>query len=620
MAGIHKILLSALLFISILDISAQEILKGLEDNPEVRKFNRNMSHSRKSGGMDTITIPFMDDFSDSYIIPKTSLWTDRHAYINNTYCIFPVSGGVATLDALDSSGSLYPNASINPFQADFLTSKPIDLALTPSDSVYMSFFYQQGGLGENPENHDSLLLDFYSVTNGKWQNIWSVPGDSSQKGFNRVMIRITDQQYLQKGFRFRFRNYASLFRNDQVADLRSNCDHWNIEYIKIDKSRSFQDTVLRDVTFVDPMLSLFKDYESVPWTHAESAHSTQRRPYIETVIMNHDTIRRNVKTSLEIKNIKTGINTKTPVTSNDFSSGDSIHFLFSYDHPFNFGAGDSGIFRVTAILGTDAFDYKQNDTLRYFQYFSDYYALDDGSSEAGYGLRGDGTKNASVAVKFNSYIKDSLRAVDIYFNHTFESLNLQYFFYMNIWDDNNGKPGNLLLKQIGMRPIYSDSLNKFVRYLIDTPIEITGVFYVGWQKTVDKLENVGFDKNRINNSRIFYTENGEWKNSSFPGSLMIRPVFGKKNIVGLDREIIEEKQLYVYPNPADRYIFLPSSWNKEGKDISVVLYDLTGRKIRSLSPGENVIFTGDLKEGIYVLKRLNLSEGYSTAVKVVISH
>jgi len=327
------------------------------------------------------------------------------------------------------------------------------------------------------------------------------------------MIRIVDPQYLQKGFRFRFRNYASLFQNDQIADTRSNCDTWNIDYIILDKNRSINDTVLRDVTFIDPLHSFLKNFESIPWTHLEAAKNTEIRPYFQAIIMNHDSISRNIKTSLEIKDINSGNKIKTGVTSNDLQSGDSVNFKFSFVYPFNFGAGNFGAFEVKAILGTDVFDKKLNDTLKYLQYFYDYYSMDDGSSEAGYGLRGDGTRNASVAVQYKSFISDSLRAVDMYFNQTLESLNLNYFFYLNVWSDNNGKPGNLLVNQIGMRPAYSDSLNKFVRYYLDNPVEINGIFYVGWQKTIDKLENIGFDKNRINNSKIFYTDNGIWKNS-----------------------------------------------------------------------------------------------------------
>jgi hypothetical protein len=601
--------------------SAQEVITGLENNVIVKEFYDHKGHLKKSVAADTLALPFIDDFSNSWVVPDQKLWTDRFVFINNSYPIFPPSAGVATFDALDQDGSIYPHSSEFPFQADFLTSRPINLELAPSDSIYLSFFYQPGGKGEHPELNDSLFLDFFSLNSGEWNNIWSMQGDAAQNDFKMVLIRIDQPEYLGKGFRFRFRNHASLFQGDQTADLKSNCDHWNIDYVKIDKNRSSKDSVLRDVAFIDPMLSLLKDYETVPWSHAGAAHSTQRRPYIQTLIMNNDSISRNIKTSLEIKNLNTQNITRTPVTSNDILSGDSIHFLFSYDHPFNFGVGDSGIFRITAILGTDAFDYKPNDTLVYTQVFADYYALDDGSSEAGYGLRGDGTKNASVAVRFNSYVADSLRAVDVYFNETFESLNLDYYFYLNVWTDNNGKPGNLITNQAGMRPAYSDSLNKFVRYYLNEPVKVSGIFYVGWQKTVDKLENIGFDVNRINNSRNFYTDNGEWKNSAFAGSLMIRPVLGKKTVTGVSPiNEIKDSIIMVFPNPADRYLEIPYISIHSGDEMELQILDVTGRQILSICPAKYQLLTEDLSPGYYLIRILNHSKRIILTSKVVIYH
>jgi hypothetical protein len=296
------------------EICAQEFLEGLEENAVAAKFYKDYHPPRKATQADTLNLPFIDDFSDSYVIPKISLWSDKFAFINNTYPISPVTEGVATLDALDYDGTIYKNAGTLPFQADFLTSRPLNLALNSSDSIFLSFFYQPKGNGEMPETGDSLMLDFYSVQESQWRTVWSTPGDSTVKKFKRVMIPVKDSRYLKKGFRFRFRNYASLFTNNQYADLRSNTDHWNIDYVKLDKNRTIMDTVLRDVAFIDPMFSLLKDYETVPWKHFEAAHATQMRPYVSTVIMNHDSITRNIKTYLEIRDLLKGTGIKTTTT------------------------------------------------------------------------------------------------------------------------------------------------------------------------------------------------------------------------------------------------------------------------------------------------------------------
>ena len=46
------------------------------------------------------------------------------------------------------------------FEADQLTSKPINLNYPASENIWFSFFYQAGGLGDAPEKNDSLTLQF----------------------------------------------------------------------------------------------------------------------------------------------------------------------------------------------------------------------------------------------------------------------------------------------------------------------------------------------------------------------------------------------------------------------------------------------------------------------------
>ena len=279
-----------------------------------------------------------------------------------------------------------------------------------------------------PDPTDSLCLEFFNPSTDIWSEVWSTPGDTLRP-FRRVMIPVTDTAYLKKGFRFRFFNYASQTENSDYPDLKANVDHWHIDYVYLDKNRSLSDTVLRDVAFISPLESLLKDYESIPWRHMDLAYNTQRSPYISTLIMNHDTITRNVTKVLEMKDAESGFTYRPTPVANDILAGDSINYLYPYVYPFDFENGSKAVFDVKTILSTDVFDYKPNDTLRYRQVFDNYYAYDDGTAEAGYGLRGQGTRNASVAVKFKSFKADSLRAIDFYFNQVVDSINLKYYFY-----------------------------------------------------------------------------------------------------------------------------------------------------------------------------------------------
>ncbi len=591
-----------LLFLLLLPrLQAQEILVGLEVNPVAKDFYQQQHSLRKSGTADTLELPFIDDFSGSYVKPDNKKWTDQHAFINPYYAVSPVSLNVATLDALDYDGSHYPHASISPFVADHLTSHPVNLAYLPSDSVYLSFFYQPQGLGEMPDPQDSLCLDFYAPEDETWVKIWGVPG-TPLKDFERVMISIKDLKYLKKGFRFRFRNFASLPVPIDQADRRSNVDHWHIDYVLLDKLRSAADTVLRDVAFTAPIKTIMKDFEAVPWAHFQNAYITQRKPFIDVRYENHDTITRNVTRELQIVDQYSGYNYRPVPTASDILSGQQINYSFPFDYPFNFGSGDSAEFLIRTILRTDAFDYKPNDTITYFQKFFDYYALDDGTAEAGYGLRGEGTMNASVAVKFNTFRPDTIRAVDMYFNQLPDSLNLNFYFYLNVWDNNNGKPGTLRYSQLGMRPEYSNELNRYHRYQLDSAISVSDTFFVGWTQTVEKLINIGFDRNRINNHRILYTSGGFWNTSSFSGSLMLRPVVRMTPLVYSSPPIPVKETFLVYPNPAHDILIVEQKEYSKGHEMLYVLTDMSGRQVFCGSISERTILDiSGLMKGIYLL-------------------
>jgi len=260
MRKISKISLALFIVISPVSLHSQEIVTGISGNVIAEGYYLKNSSYRKADPVpDTVNLPFIDDFSDSYVKPIQKLWSDNSVFINSTFCIYPPTVGVATLDALQFNGSHYPAAGISPYKADYLTSQPVNLNFTPSDSIYLSFFYQAGGLAEPPEPQDSLILDFFNTSNQTWNKIWWAPEIPSPEKFIRILIKIDQPEYLVKGFRFRFRNYASQLSDPDKFDKRANADHWNIDYIKLDKNRSISDTVLRDVAFIEPVRSIITE-------------------------------------------------------------------------------------------------------------------------------------------------------------------------------------------------------------------------------------------------------------------------------------------------------------------------------------------------------------------------
>jgi hypothetical protein len=625
MRKISKIAITSLIIISPLTLSSQEIVSGLRGNVVAEKYYSEANHFKKrNAAPDTIELPFIDDFSDSEVEPKPSLWSDKYAFINKTYPFNPPSVGVATLDALNFDGSHYPEAGSSPYQADYLTSQPINLNYLPDDNIYLSFYFQPGGLAEPPEKGDSLILEFLSVEDLTWKKRWSAAGIDTSGAFTGVILKIEEAEFLKKGFRFRFRNYASQLANTNRSDMRANADHWHIDYIRLDKNRSASDTILRDVAFVEPVKSLLKDYSSLPWPHFQDAFNTQRAPFIGVVIQNHDSISRNIGTLLEIRNLMEDSPVyRTSPLKNDISSGDSIYYKYAYNYLFNSNREDSGEFEIKTIIQTDLFDYKPNDTLNHIQKFYDYYALDDGTAEASYGLRGSGTKDASSALKYNSFTGDSLRAVDIYFAQIVDSINLNYYFYLNVWLDSNGKPGEKIVDQIGMQPEYSDKLNKFVRYTLETPVFIKGTFYIGFTQTVEYLLNIGLDLNVSNKSRIFNNlDNGIWNTTEIiPGTPMMHPVF-RQNALVLSNSLNASSNIVAYPNPADDYIKVSLIHENQSSRISrIELLDISGRLIKTYNPNqEDCLFTGDLVNGMYFLRMNDPATGKDSTKKIIINH
>ncbi len=146
-------------------LQAQEILTG---------FQRDASQNRTSSINDAgLFLPFFDDFSQASLFPDSTKWTDRNALVTDGFPLNPPSRNAATLDVLDSYGRVYDYAISNAFVAEYLTSARIRLdsimepeprALTPADSVYLSFWYQPQGNGNAPETHDSLVLQFGTAT------------------------------------------------------------------------------------------------------------------------------------------------------------------------------------------------------------------------------------------------------------------------------------------------------------------------------------------------------------------------------------------------------------------------------------------------------------------------
>ena len=167
-------------------------------------------------------------------MPSADYWAKSEAVsCGFSWAVRPPTVGVATLDALDAHGQLYAGAGAAQFHADTLEGRPLNLA--GGTDTYLSFRFQPGGWAEMaPAPGDSLLVDFYQPDLAEWRTVWraslastrrsvsqhlrSAGGDfeesvtdapSAFSQFFRAMIPVA-ANYCADGFRFRFRNLASI--------------------------------------------------------------------------------------------------------------------------------------------------------------------------------------------------------------------------------------------------------------------------------------------------------------------------------------------------------------------------------------------------------------------------
>ncbi|OIP02610.1 MAG: hypothetical protein AUJ98_00715 [Bacteroidetes bacterium CG2_30_33_31] len=607
--------------------SAQEFISPLSSYPTLLKYNNLQEKSTTKGSSAIfLKLPFIDDFSYNRLSPDDRLWSNKYVFINKSFGVNPVTIGVATFDAVNDTGGIYSYASSFPFIADSLTSNYVRLdstigslnqLLSPADSIYLSFYFQPQGIGNPPEKEDSLILQFFNPLANLWTNIWQHEGMSLDSfrnmygvDFKMVSIPIVNPAYFSKYFRFRFLNKVSI-PNNTIPSWRSGLyDHWNLDYVYLNKDRNYGDNSISDLAFMESKNTLLKNYVSMPWEQYKVAAAAEIDNTISVKFRNMDlspTVK-NVNQFFSIEDLyDKSFYKATPYPSSfNMTSGMQVNYLPSYGgYTFQSSSPKYADFEVMYRVLTNtppAESIRTNDTMRFYQRFYNYYAYDDGIPEAGYGLS---NASARLAYKFTLNKGDSLQAIEMYFNQTLGNSSQQYF-YLTVWDDNNGQPGNVIYEKAGKRPEYQSDLFKYYTYKLDKGIYLTGTFYVGWrQNTYDNM-NLGFDMNKDNHNKIFYNSTGTWLNSSFAGTLMIRPILGSEKVAYTG--IVSSKQnladLIIYPNPCSTSILnieIQNLSQSEKLKLNTQIYNINGQLIYSeqYSP---IIRTDNLKKGIYLVK------------------
>lgn len=578
---------------------------------------------------DTIGIPDVSDtvwianpsfIQDSARIFFTSinepskLWIDDHAYHNYRYAINPWSLGVVTFDGLDRYGYPYQIATSVTDYADVLTSKQIDLSsMALSDSLYFSFLYQAKGLGDEPENSDSLVLEFYAPELDQWFHIWSVEG-SSMTEFKVTHLPVLDPKYFKNSFQFRFKNYGS---------LSGGLDHFHIDYVYLRENSFIADTLFKDFAFSYPINSLLKDFTSVPWDHYKNSSLNNMTDSLLINVHNASEVQENYQDG-KVEVYKDGsfrgdfvlpgfdlanqsINypaLSSIVSSHDLSSG------YEYEKT---ELGSFQEFDVVVSATAQFPNLASNDSTIFHQKFRNYYSYDDGSAEAAFGPTGSQSR---LAIKYDSYESDSLIGIAMHFSPSVNDVSSDLFL-ITVWEDDNGVPGSVLYEDdifFPRSPIYRNGRNLFHTYYFKDTVKVavSSSFFVGWRQLDLNRLNLGLDRNIDHSNKILYSVNGgfDWFTSPFSGSAMLRPVFSTTLDDQLNSSHLSDIQkVTFYPNPTNGKLSITSK--SDLKTNKVALFSYAGQKLAIFDI--DAIDLSSYTSGMYLLKL----EGQSVFYKII---
>lgn len=515
-----------------------------------------------------LPLPFFDDFSASAITPNPTYWVNGGVYINNRYALHPITKNVASFDGLRADGTPYAPTSVTPGPADTLTSQPILLSgLNPADSVYLSFYWQSGGLGDVPDrttnNTVFLQLEFRDAA-GVWVPVWQQQSVGEVTPFAQVFVGVREQRFFHDGFQFRFR---------AVGQQSGMLDVWNIDYVEMNRNRRKGQNPTRDIGISRSVSKLLRLYTAMPLRQFLENPAEELAEEVTATLNNlgnfpgaiswRGFIKRLGAASADTFLVSQGL---IPALAQQYeiSGTPRIAKLALPDEHFTLLHG--------FLLDTREQNLRQrsNDSTYRKTEFADYFAYDDGSAEAGFNYISTGS--SQVAQRFELNSPDQVRGFRVYFPRLRNSIlgtNLAF----RIWADENGVPGKML-HQEAFQVNYSETLNGFNEVIFTKPVNVSEVFYIGWSQPGNLFINIGFDRNEPTPGRFFWSTLTSWQEDTMTeGAVMMRPLMTGMAL-GLEEDLAQAA-IKVYPNPSGGTFFI------EGDYEGFTVHDMTGRQVYS---------------------------------------
>lgn len=525
---------------------------------------------------DTLSTPFVDDFSYPLDRPNPSLWSDAKVWVNDAMPQFPQSIGVATFDGLNENGFAYVENSLSSDTfADVLTSAYLDLS--GSNNVYLSFELQEGGRGELPSSADSLVVEYWSPQDSSWSQVWGQKGTETSGPFRSIIIPVLGQNYIQRGFRFRFGAYGA---------RAGAYDIWNIDYVQLDGDRNPGDTIITEPAFArpHPLIIGSGPYTSWPWWVSSASNAFNRPTDLDFTYRRNGTVPSG-GWSLNLGQFRWEENgtliqqtTAVPVITNTQHDQDQV---FTINVPAAALTNLSGPTTVETKVWFDgsATGFQSNDTVKGRLELDNYLALDDGQAERAYAVQN--IMGGRVAQKFRTSglaSTDSLKGVRFQFVDA--GTSYQSTFRLAVWapSDSGDFPGTALYISDSLyRPNTGFYRGDWMPYDLDSTISITGHthLWIGYICTTADPMHIGFDvsRNLPTSMPRYYGDGFNWYESLEAGVVMMEPYFrySPANMVVTE---LDTNEICFYPNPSSGRLNLRAE-----QQTSVSIYSLNGKKM-----------------------------------------
>ncbi len=558
-------------FLLLFPVFGQEVL--IQEPKKVEASQRqkgNSSHLRTAS--DTLLLPFREHFLQTSYEVSTKKWIAPNVKVAFKGACLP-DYGFAILDGSDSLNLPFVGLQQAYGRSDSLTSQCIDLsAYSPADSLYLSFFVQNGGSFEAAEAQDSLILE--AKADSVFIEIWSAVGnDIPRTKAMQVHLPLTDSAFFTSCFQFQFLRAAS---------LNGRYDNFLLDAIYLDKNRTFNDT-LQTTAFQSFIGSPFQNGYNLPLKHQA----------IDTLFPLKCTF---------FNNFPAGNN-----LSLDVRISETLNNQFSTNNTFNLNIDTTcsdtqnvGSVLSVSITQNARFSYdfiSGGDTFNIFFGIDSVWAYDDGTAETGYGV----LEATSFGQSYTLLQPDTLKAVRISFFPGTYKFNLKAF-VLEIWrQDANGNIDTLLYSQ-NIRLQTGKAPDFFYRYYLDSLLPLPNKFLVAIRQYDNNPAGVGMDLDTDNSDKIFYRKNGVWKKTAFSGTLLIRPEFlgGSSSMILTNIPRSADNILKIFPNPATEKIYIRVPRTTPNETIRFSLFSPTGRLILQGSGDE--IHIADLAKGLYILK------------------